>query len=179
MTPAPAALAAGATPGKPALLLPPRRVSTVPLVTAGVFVALAGLGGELWGLSRVDASAGAMAADVSGEEARLLAGTSAFGIAVSHFGGDGASLDGAAPLDDALRLEAQERGVAHADVAGGTRAVAVDRDGAGKVEGFVAVDGPPTRLKADTTLLRAIAVIQAILGLLVVVAAAMLSSRRF
>ena len=159
------------------LLTSSRRVSTVPLVVAGVFVALLGLAGELWGLSRVDASGGALAAEVSGEEARVFAGGTAFGVQVTHYGADGSPLEKDQPLDEALRLDAQDHGVAYAQ--GGARAVAVVRDGAGKVQGFVAVDGPASRMNADTSLLRPLAVVQAGLGLLVVVAAAMLSSRRF
>ena len=181
----PAALAA--TPGAslvpcaPVLRVPAAAPTarTAPLVVAGVFVALTGLGVELWGLDRVDASAGAMAAEVSGEEARLFAGSPAFGVEVSRYDALGLSLGGGAALEPGLLRDAQAQGVAHIGRPGGTLAVAVSRDSAGAVQGYVTVAGPPSRLKADTTLLRAVAVIQAGVGLLVVLAAAMLSSRRF
>ncbi len=119
-----------------------------------------------------------MAAEVSGEEARIFAGAKAFGVEVSRYDAEGKSLAVGEDLPAELLREAQAQGVAHVDRLGGARAVAVSRDGAGQVVGFVAVDGPPSRLKADTALFRGIAVVQAGLGLLVVVAAAMLSNRR-
>ncbi len=172
----------GPSSSSPPLMLTPRPQSApriAPLVLAGLFLSLSGLGVELWGLSRVDASAGALAAEVSGEEARIFAGAPAFGVGITRYDAEGHPVGNGVNLDAKLLADAQAQGVAHVDRPGGTRAVAVSRDAAGAVQGYVVVDGPPIRMKADTTLLRAIAVAQTAVGLLVVLAGAMLSSRRF
>jgi hypothetical protein len=150
----------------------------MPLVVAGVFLVLIGLFVELWGAARVEQAATALAADVSAEEALVLAGGSAFGVEVTSYDANGRALGRGESLDADILQEAQERGIAHIEFAGGTRAVAVSRDGAGQVKGFVGVDGPPTRSKASATTFRALAVTQAGVGLLIVVAAAFFSRRR-
>ncbi len=152
--------------------------SPMPLVVAGVLLVLIGLFVELWGAARVDQAATALAADVSAEEALVLAGGSAFGVVVTSYDANGRALGRGESLDADILQEAQERGIAHIEFAGGTRAVAVSRDEAGQVKGFVGVDGPPTRSKASATTFRALAVTQAGVGLLIVVAAAFFSRRR-
>ncbi len=192
---APAAAAASAAPAAPAAPAPPAPVapatrgvlppaapaslgSPLPLVVAGVLLVLIGLFVELWGAARVDQAAAALAADVSAEEALVLAGGSAFGVVVTSYDANGRAIGRGEALDADILQEAQERGIAHIEFAGGTRAVAVSRDAAGQVKGFVGVDGPPTRSKASATTFRALAATQAGVGLLIVVAAAFFSRRR-
>jgi hypothetical protein len=152
--------------------------NNTPLLIAGIVVVLASLFVEMWAVARVDESAAALATDVSAEEAQVLAGSAALGVEVTSYDAAGQAIGKRGALDADIQQEAEERGIAHIEFAGGTRAVAVSRDAAGQVKGFVGVDGPPTRSKADTTAFRALAVTQAVLGLLIVVAAAFFSRRR-
>lgn len=153
-------------------------VSNAPLLVAGIVLVLVALLVELWAVGRVEESASKLAADVTAEEAQVLAGGDAFGVEVTSYDAAGQAIGKRGSLDADTLQEAEERGIAHIEFAGGTRAVAVSRDAAGKVKGFVGVDGPPTRSKADTMAFRALAVAQAVLGLLIVVAAAFFSRRR-
>jgi hypothetical protein len=150
----------------------------MPLVAAGVLLVLIGLFVELWGAARVEQSAAALAADVSAEEALVLAGRSAFGVEVTSYDVSGRAVGKGESLDADILQEAQERGIARIEFAGGTRAVAVSRDDAGQVKGFVGVDGPPTRSTASVMTFRALAVTQAGFGFLVIVAAALFARRR-
>jgi len=169
---------APATRGIPTAGAPANMGSPMPLVAAGVLLVLIGLFVELWGAARVDQAATALAADVSAEEALVLAGGSAFGVVVTSYDANGRAIGRGESLDADILQEAQERGIAHIEFAGGTRAVAVSRDEAGQVKGFVGVDGPPTRSKASATTFRALAATQAGVGVLIVVAAAFFSRRR-